>query len=587
MLIGWGRIVRRVLSDDEGGGWPVDVWAGWAAGTVFLQVWHFALPVDWRAAAVVGLVGLAGWMLRRRPASAEIAHAFATGAVCLVLYALFVRHIRSDLLVYDAGMYYYQAIRWINEYPVVFGLGNLNLQLGINQTYFLWAGLLNLHPVGRGGFMTMNCLALVIAMAPGVRTLLRMRRADPKPDALGILRIFSLPVLAAFAMDDGTANPSPDVFSWVLCVVAFERAAAWLHAAGTGPDRTLRPPYVLVLICAALVTVKMSMLVYSAVLLAVVATVYIVRMRACLSRPHLLRHAALAALVALAGGLPWMVRNSMATGYPLFPSPVAALPVEWRIPEPKVRSIGELIRAWARHPSKQSKAFRKRLGNEQENILLGRSDPMSQAAFRNLVRGTPWFSEWIADSMRSTIFAAGLCGPPVLGLALLLLRRRDKPGGATARSLDPLVIPLGAAVAFWLYAAPAVRFGLPFLALLLLLPCAQVCAGLPMRPASLRWLAGILSAVLTAAAFANGFPPRSKLWNSIVFPPRAMAETVPFTTRSGLVVTIPKNDARSFDSPLPATFYRNPYLSLLDPDRGIAGGFKDETPPPPAEAAGG
>jgi hypothetical protein len=388
-------------------------------------------------------------------------------------------------------------------------------------------------------------------------------------------------------MDKGAANPSPDVFAWVLCVVAFERAAAWLHDAGTGPDRALRPPYVLVLICAILVTVKMSMLVFSAVLLAVVATVYIVRTRAYLARPRLLRHAAVAALVALAGGLPWMTRNAVATGYPLFPSPVAPLPVEWRVPEHKVRFVEEYIRAWARHPSKQSKAFRKKMGNEQENVLQARPDCMSQAAFRKLVRGTPWISGWLSYSMRSPMAVAGLFGPPVLGLALLFLRRRDRSGETTARFLDPLFIPLVAAVAFWLHAAPALRFGLPFLVLLFLLPGALIIAGLPLRPTLLGRLCGVLSLVLAAAACADGFPPRSQLWNTTVFPPRVMTEMVPFTTRSGLVVSVPKNDARSFDSPLPATFYRNPYLSLLDPNRGIAGGFKDETPPPAAEAAGG
>ncbi|MBU4460076.1 MAG: hypothetical protein KJ579_05870, partial [Verrucomicrobia bacterium] len=527
MLIGWGRIVRRVLSDDEGGGWPVDVWAGWAAGTVFLQLWHFALPVDWRAAVVVGLVGLAGWMLRRRPASAEIAHAFATGAVCLVLYALLVRHSRSNPSVYDAGMYYYQAIRWINEYPVVFGLGNLNLQLGITQTYFLWAGLLNLHPVWRGGFMVMNCLALVIAMAPGVQTVLRLRHPDPTPDALGILRIFSLPVFVAFAMNDGATNPSPDIFAWILCVVAFEQAAVWLQTAKVTSGRDLRPPYVLVLICAALVTVKMSMLVYCAVLLAVVAAVFVVRTQTCLPRAALLRHAAAGALVALVGGLPWAVRNAVCTGYPLFPSPIAALPVAWRIPEPKVRFVAEYIRAWARHTSEPSRTFRNWIGREEENVLRSQPEAISPEAFRKRVRQTPWVAGWLADAARSPLVIAGLCGPLILGPALLVLRRRGRPKEATAGFLDPLYLPLLAGVAFWLHASPAVRFGLPFLVLLLLLPGAQVCAELPLRPAAMRRLCGILSVVLAAIAFAGGFPPRSKLWNTTAFFPRVMADMVP------------------------------------------------------------
>ena len=110
VLTGWGRVVRILLRDpdDDAPRWAVDAWAGWAAGTVFLQLWHLALPVDGRAAAVLALVGIAGWLRHgTRTAARNAAHrgeAAATVAILVAAFGAMVRHMRSDLFVYDAGM---------------------------------------------------------------------------------------------------------------------------------------------------------------------------------------------------------------------------------------------------------------------------------------------------------------------------------------------------------------------------------------------------------------------------------------------------------------------------------------------------
>jgi hypothetical protein len=580
VLTGWGRLVRRILPVDAGPAWAVDAWSGWAAGTVFLQGWHLALPVDWRAAAVMGVVGLAGWWRagawrpprvppRDRPG------AVATAVVCLVLFALMVRHVRSDLQVYDAGMYYFQAVRWMNEHPVVPGLGNLSMQLGINQSYFLWAALLNLSPLWVSGFMVVNCLTFAVAMAPGVREMVRLRRSDPPPDAPGLLRILTVPLLLALGMNDGTATPSPDVFASVLCVVVFDQAAAWLAIRGPA-----RPPYHVVLLCAALVTVKLSMVVYAGALTLVVAVVHAVRAGRDPAGGGLLRPTAVAMTIALVAGVPWAARNVMTTGYPLFPSPVAPCPVAWRIPGHRVAFVADYIRAWARHPGADGRDFRDRLAAEQTRILLREPGAMTPGAFRELVRGTPWFSGWLADSLRSPLWVTGMAGSLLAGIALAGLRRRARGKPDAGRCLDPLYVPLLAAIVFWFHTAPAIRFGIPFFLLLLALPAAQLVLRLPFGPAGLRRTVAAAAWLLAAVSLAGGYPPRSRLWADIVVPQRVIPDMRPFTTHSGLVVLMPVHDVRSFDAPLPSTSVRNPFLSLLDPERGIGGGFRDDTPPP-------
>ncbi len=581
MLTGWGRLVRRLLPSDGDPAWAVDAWTGWAAGTLFLQVWHLVLPVDWRAAAAMGVVGLAGWWRAgpRRPPRAsprDRPAAVAAAAVCLVLFALLVRHIRSDLQVYDAGMYYFQAVRWMNEHPVVPGLGNLNMQLGINQSYFLWAALLNLHPLWVGGFMVVNSLALVVAMAPGVREMARLRRSDPPPDANVLLRILTVPLLLALGMGDGAANPSPDFFASVLCVVVLDQAAAWLARGGAA-----RPPHTVVLLCAALVTVKLSMVAYAGTLAVVVAAVYAVRAGKEPAGGGLLRPAAAALSIALVAGMPWAARNVMTTGYPLFPSPAAPFPVAWRVPGYRVAFVADYIRAWARHPGAGSRDFRDRLAAEQSKILLREPGAMTPEAFHRLVNDTPWLANWLSDSSRSPLWVFGLAGSLLAGIALAGLRHRARGTPDPGRRLDLLYVPLLAAIAFWFHSAPATRFGIPFILLLLSLPAAQLALRLPFGPAALRRAVAAAAWLLAALPLAGGYPPRSQRWADIIVPPRVIPEMGSYTTRTGLVVSIPVHDVRSFDAPLPSAPIRNPHLSLLDPDRGIGGGFRDDGPPPP------
>lgn len=586
VLTGWGRLVRTLLRDpdDDAPRWAVDAWAGWAAGTVFLQLWHLALPLDGRAAAALALVGAAGWIRRRRPSTEAGAPGRGTAAlaaaILLVAFGAVVRHMRSDLFVYDAGMYYYQAIRWLNEHPIVPGLGNLNLQLGINQTYFPWAALLNLPPLGRSGFQAVNGLMTVVAMAPGVTELLRLRRRGPPPGPVAILRILSLPVLTLFAMNEATATPSPDAFAWVLSTVVFERAATRLLAARVRPDRPPHPPLLLALLCASLVTVKLSMAVFAAVTLAVVATALAFRARATAGRAGLPRDLALVSAVAAVAGLPWLLRNIVLTGCPLFPSPVAGLAVDWRVPGWSVAYAPLRVLAAARHPGPEGRAIRDLTADMI--LRLQASDPgvMTPEAFRARLREAPWFGAWLRDTLRKPLLAACLAGPAILLPALGLLRRRRGEPPAD-RALDPLYLPVVAALAFWLHAAPAIRFGLPFLLMMNLLPAAQILARFARDSRLPGGVAAIAALLLAAAALADGFPARSRLWHTTVIAPPMRMEMESFTTRSGLVLHVPVHDARVFDAPLPATPFRNPGLSLRDPARGLAGGFKDESPPPP------
>jgi len=426
-----------------------------------------------------------------------------------------------------------------------------------------------------------NGLMTVVAIAPGVAELLRLRRRGPPPGPVALLRILSLPAFVLFAMNEATATPSPDDFAWVLSIVVFERAATGLLAARARPDRPPHPPLLPALLCALLVTVKLSTAVFAVVTLAVVVTALALRARATAGRAGLPLNLALVAAVAAVAGLPWVLRNIVLTGYPLFPSPVAGLAVDWRVPERIAEFAPDAVLAIARHPGDEGRPIRDLTAVMSRSLVQSsHPDAMTREAFHERIRETPWFGPWLRDSLRNPLIAACLAGPAILLPALGLLRRRPR-GLQDERTLDPLYLPIVAALAFWLHAAPAIRFGLPFLLMMNLLPAAQILARFARGTRLPGGVAAVAALLLSAAALANGFPARSRLWRTTVLAAPMRAKMASFTTRSGLVLHVPAHDVRCFDAPLPATPFRNPGLSLRDPARGLAGGFKNEDPPPP------
>ena len=63
----------------------------------------------------------------------------------LFLFLLFAYGTSRGVIHYDTGLYHAQSIRWIEEYGVVKGLGNLHCRLAYNSSSFALSALLKIH----------------------------------------------------------------------------------------------------------------------------------------------------------------------------------------------------------------------------------------------------------------------------------------------------------------------------------------------------------------------------------------------------------------------------------------------------------
>jgi len=583
VLSGWGKLLHSSGSTGEpvGGEWTRDLWIGWISCTVFLQLWHLAWPVDWKTAVIVGVIGLTGWW-RSKPSvtalfSGEYLRTLVIVApVCFAILAIVMRHARSDITVYDTGMYYYQAIRWLNEFAVIAGLGNLNLQLGFNQIYFLWAALLNLHPLWRSGFIILNAALLTAAILPALLTFIRLRKQSVDSMHLPLIRTLSLPVYILLAMNFNSGNPSPDFLSWVLCIIVFDRSVAWLMEVNDhGSNGNIELPVLPLWLCVSLVMVKLSMLVFSVTLFAILIVVYFIRVH----RISFMR-IVIMACAGLSLGIPWLARTVIQTGYPLFPATVVAMDVDWKVPEYKARMTTAYIKAWSRNPGDDKRDYRKRLQFEAVSLLVSDPKVSTEIQIEALIRPSPWFRGWIKEMwdigfIRIFVMAESIM---LFLLVVLAVRGSTHKRDSNRTLLLLLYIPPTVSLGFWLCGVPALRFGLAFMYLLLLITAVDVMEQLKINHSSLIKVTQMITVILAVVAIYEGFPPRSGDWKNMMFPRPIPVEMMQEQTKSGLNVLLPDTGAKSFDAALPSTTILNPYLVLREPDAGLSGGFRDETP---------
>jgi hypothetical protein len=325
-------------------------WTGWAITLVYLQIWHLFYKVGLLSLLPLAIAGAAGWVrygrpfwawLRSLPARTALIN---TGIAALFLLLLSNQAIWSSWPV-DLGLYHTQTVKWISEYAIIPGLGNLHHRLAFNNSSFLYAAQLNTWVWSGLAFYLTNTL-LVFAL--GLRSLVALNRVlqDRQPLHLtDVYYSFFMPILLFYVSTALFAGYGTDVIVFVLQVVI---GGALLHIFSAQPIAAAalrRQVTYILLLCAVGVTVKLSFAVFGAFAILAAWVVFARRENfRTLFRGQLL--ASWAAVLVLPV-LPWLVRHIILSGYLVYPSPLISFPVRWKIPYDLVEPITATIHNWA------------------------------------------------------------------------------------------------------------------------------------------------------------------------------------------------------------------------------------------------
>jgi len=532
VLLGIGRWVGRLVVGDTEVHPLQRFWFGWLATLLFLQLWHFVLPVDGRALGVVTLAGALGLVPRAREEARRVvgwlrAHPLHTGLFLVAVVWLSNQALSAPGNA-DTHLYFMQTVRWFSGHPVVPGLGNLHHRLAFNQSYHLYVALLDVGPFFHRGHHLANGLLLLSVLGPALGAFLRLVRPQPRP--MDILWALMLAPLLDEGLSVNLSSPAADMAVSLMSVVLAMPILAEL----LGDSRATSGRQVLgtTLLAVGAMTVKLSMV-------CVVAPFWVTHALVWWRRTHPsaweVRRLALGvlALAALFFG-PWMARGMVMSGYPLFPSTLGNLHLSWRVPEQVAHAEARYIAAYARWP-----------GHPTDEVL-GSSEWMSN-----------WFSRaWLLN--REFLIPVVLTLLCLGGCALVRLRGRRVP-------FTPLV-PTLAALALWWVLAPALRFAGPLLWLLTAQSYLALSQALDW-PASLSWRQ--VTVPLFALLAVGGFVPPPPI--EAGFPPPITELSEPLRLPSGDVI---KQDRGKCWEP-PCALEQSPRLRLRRPG-DLSAGFTVE-----------
>jgi hypothetical protein len=499
VLVGWGRglhwsICRFLNSSDHPAGPGVLGLLGVLPLGSVASLIHVAVPVSGMWPVCLAIVGATffPWRRIREREFLVLGLLGLVGAVA-VLFTL------RPAMIYDAGLYHLQLVRWTQAEALPLGLGNLHSRFAFNSLIHPLAAALSYGGYQAFGPFILNALLFVLVLAaffeaasdewfaPGV--------------AVGLL-IFSDQLFRAEAHSPSTDLPS------VLFILA---ATVFSIGGGRIKDRVILS-WVLAWTAALM---KLSCLVFAVALIGIGCF-------RCWRDGEQRRLRAWIPLLIIS--IPWLVRGYLASGCLLFPNASSCLELHaWSMSVGDAAGLTTIIREWAqwRGPTPEG--------------LSGSS---------------LWISSWLS---------AMAFHPAVLlllfsGLMAIVLgaRGRRKRSEVPHRHWRDALVAHGLSLVAWFFLAPDIRFAYGT-ALSMVMIFTVIC----IDSTRISWSAGRVMAALggllvlrTAMAAISG---SAVLPNTHV--PQARGKFV--VNRLGTRVTVPEWEDQCWDLPLPCA----PHLS--------------------------
>jgi hypothetical protein len=302
-----------------------------------LQLAHCAVAIDALVLGIWYLVGVSGAIvgvrcLRTRIRSREkrtiLSFAVVAGWMLYVAYSAMTR-------IPQADPYHFIAIRWQQVFPVVPGLANLDGRLGFNTASFLLHSMFS-NVFQEFGLTFFHGALYLILLSCAIHAVARSaaKRRIFVADACDILMICPLIVIGLeYRNTFAIANVTPDLTLFMLQIALVR---SWV--AGVESLASQRPSTICIerlalalLLGVACICVKLSSGVFSALLICM-PTLYLITNR---NDPTIRCNVSWQRLIwaTLAFCTIWTGRGIVLSGYPLYPSSMCALPVDWRVAE--------------------------------------------------------------------------------------------------------------------------------------------------------------------------------------------------------------------------------------------------------------
>ncbi len=353
----------------------------------------------------------------------------AKSVVTLILIMLWSYFTSRGIIHYDTDLYHAQSIRWIEEYGVVPGLGNLHVRFAYNSSVFALSALYSmksvfgqsLHTIS-GFFALLLSISALDIMGSWKQKCFRMS------DFARIGAIYYLTMIC-----DEVVSPASD---YVIMCTIFYIVIQWLSALESSEEKKKSiVPYAL--LCVGGVFAVSLKLTAGCILILVVKPAYM------LIREKKWKEIAFYIGMGLLVIAPWLARTVVISGYLLYPFPALDLfSVDWKIDAEAAALDAAEIKTWGRAIFDASRV----------------DMPL-----------TEWFPNWFGTTLSGTekllILAAVGCVFLIIMISLIQIGRKQK------KELDFFLVmaAVTASYLFWQLSAPLMRYGYSHVLLLVVL----------------------------------------------------------------------------------------------------------------------
>lgn len=306
--------------------------------TVYAQTFSLFSKVGVLASAALLILDIILFCLQKKAITAQISKWFQTikpdyrlitlllfTALLLIISATFVQH-------YDSYLYHAQSIRWIEEYGIVPGLGNLHNRLAYNSSLFSLQALFSLHFLFGQSLHSINGFFCVIFVFYAVSSVKIFK--EKKFFISDFFRVLILAYLFDAQNRYLISSPGSDIAALGLTLYILTK---WISQ-WEEKEKEPAPYAILCILGVYAISVKLS--VAMVILLTLFPAV-------CLIKQKKWKEIALYLVLGLIIIAPFLVRNVIISGYLLYPYPELDLfQFDWKMPEYTLLFDRNEIKAW-------------------------------------------------------------------------------------------------------------------------------------------------------------------------------------------------------------------------------------------------
>ena len=411
---------------------------GLVIATVYAQIWSLFYKVGITANLILLIVCMISLCYGRREAQyllqiQRMSCSVIRGVGIIMLILVWTYCTSRGYMHYDSDLYHAQSIRWIEEYGIVKGLGNIHVRFAYNSSFFALSALYSMPYIFGQSMHSVNGLMALILSIEAFRIVdAWKRRKLLLSDFARAAALFYLTLIYGEIM-----APASDYA--IMCTV-FYIIIKWLARSESKQEADIVTPYALLCV-AGVYAVSLKLTAGLILLLTIKPAIMLIRQK---------RWKEIILYICMGVGVitPWLIRTVWISGYLLYPFPALDLfSVDWKIPAQAAALDAAEIKTWGRG--------------------------LNNASLVNLPMAE-WFPKWFGETlpMLGKLFIAADILCLMIGVFIIIVTAYRKKN----EQWDSILVwmTVAASYIFWQVSAPLLRYGYAYVLLVIALTCGML-----------------------------------------------------------------------------------------------------------------